>query len=103
MRMSDWSSDVCSSDLDFLDRAADPFDHQLHDAEIIEDRDQRGEENEHRKRGDLEAVRAHFGRSERAEDEIGASLGIAEQDDRTSVCVGTEWVRPCRYRLSPYT
>src|SRR3546814_18354392 len=61
-----------------LDRAADPFDDELHDAQIIEDRDQRGEKDDHGQRRDREAVRAHFGRGERAEDEIGAGLRIAE-------------------------
>ena len=61
------------------DRAADPFDDQLHDAEIIEDRDQRGEEDDHRQGRDREAVGADLGRGERAEDEVGAGLGVAEQ------------------------
>ena len=62
-----------------LDRTADPFDHELHDAEIIEDRDKRGEEDDHRQRGNRKAVAAHFGSGERAENEVGSRLGITQK------------------------
>src|SRR3546814_14658665 len=99
MRISDWSSDVCSSDLEQLrwreagqigpdderrfalpdedvggrtqgfdlgdadhlfDPAADPADDELHDPEIIKDRDEAREEDDHGKRRDREAVAAAF-------------------------------------------
>ena len=62
-----------------LDRAADPADDELHDAQIIEDRHQAGEEDDHRQRGDGEAGAADFGLGQRAEDEIGPRLRIAQQ------------------------
>jgi hypothetical protein len=64
---------------DLFDRAADPAHDLLHDAEIIEDRDQAGEEHDDGQRGNGEAVAADLGRGQRAEQEIGAVLGIAEQ------------------------
>src|SRR3546814_9285165 len=35
MRISDWSSDVCSSDLEFLELLEVGFDSMLHDAEDV--------------------------------------------------------------------
>ena len=58
------------------DRPADPAHHPLHDAEIIEDRNQRREEHDHRERAERKGV------GERvvcAEQEVGAFIGIAEQ------------------------
>ncbi len=62
-----------------FNRAADPADDELHDAQIIEDRHQTGEEDDDRQRGDREARAADIGTGERPEDEIGARLRIAEQ------------------------
>src|SRR3546814_4836037 len=78
MRISDWSSDVCSSDL-LLDRAADPAHHLLHDAQMVEDRHQAGEEDDHRQRRDGEAGAADLRPGERTEDEVRPRLRIAEQ------------------------
>src|SRR3546814_5302966 len=83
MRISDWSSDVCSSDL-LLDRAADPAHHLLHDAQMVEDRHQAGEEDDHRQRRDGEA---------------GAADLRPRSEERR---VGKECVSTCRSRWSPY-
>src|SRR3546814_18965539 len=123
MRISDWSSDVCSSDLEQLrwreagqigpdderrfalpdedvggrtqgfdlgdadhlfDPAADPADDELHDPEIIKDRDEAREEDDPGKRRDSEDVAADFGARERADDEIDPGLGTAGRTGRRS-------------------
>ena len=60
------------------DRAADPADDPLHDAEIIEDRDEAREEDDHRQRGDGEGVGERVAGA-RPEQELGALGRIAEQ------------------------
>ena len=60
------------------DRAADPAHDPLHDPEIIEDRDQAREEDDHRQSGDREGVGERV-RVARPEQEFGALGGIAEQ------------------------
>ena len=62
-----------------FDRAADPADDELHDPQIIEDRHQAGEEDDDRQRRDGEAGAADFRLGQRAEDEVGARLRIAEK------------------------
>ena len=57
---------------DPADRAADPADDPLHDAEIIEDRDQRGEEDDHRQRARSRRCGRADCSSARAEQEFGA-------------------------------
>ena len=64
---------------ELLEPAADPADHQLHHAEVVEDRDQRGEEDDHRQRRDREAGAADLGLGERAEQELDPGVGEAEQ------------------------
>ena len=46
---------------------------------MVEDRDERGEEDDDRQRGNGEGSAADIGRGQRPEQEVGAGLGIAEQ------------------------
>ncbi len=75
------------------DRSADPADDPLHDPEIIEDRDQAGEEDDDRQSSDRERI------GERVlvrwpEQELGAFPGISEQ-------VGHSEREPLDRRLAP--
>ena len=56
---------------DPADRAADPADDALHDPEVVEDRDQRGEEDDHRQCAEREGVRKRVVGA-RPEQEFGA-------------------------------
>src|SRR3546814_7841358 len=88
MRISDWSSDVCSSDLDL----GDALDHQ-----------QYAGGNDHR----LQLEDRHAGGAVDAHFEIAPGsrrVFPAGQDQRRSEerRVGKECVSPCRSRWSPY-
>src|SRR3546814_11569921 len=102
MRISDWSSDVCSSDLlEFADhpRRQEGVDREQ---EIARERDQRdihrheraeahaGEDQQHR-----EAIAAIID-----EIAIGRALDMAERSEERRV--GKECVSTCRSRWSPY-
>jgi len=52
---------------DPFEAATDPADHQLHDAEVVKDRDQRGEEHDRGQRRDGKAVATDGGIGKRAE------------------------------------
>src|SRR3546814_19577121 len=98
MRISDWSSDVCSSDLLGVDRALLPPSqqggakapwHSLFGADPV---------------GEPELLRsvAHYdggamGACEGGADRLGAAARRSEERR-----VGTEWVSTCRSRWSPY-
>src|SRR3546814_10904352 len=96
MRISDWSSDVCSSDL------------LRHDAQMVEDRHQAGEEDDHRQRRDGEAGAADLRPGERTEDEVRPRLRIAEQVRHATRHrsverrVGQEGVSTCRSQWAQY-
>jgi hypothetical protein len=62
----------------FLQPAADPADHILHHAEIIEDRDEGGEEDDDGQRLNREILPQRIG-GKPAEEEFGAFIGIAQQ------------------------
>ena len=77
-----------------LDRTADPFDHELHDAEIIEDRDERGEEDDHRQCGNRKAGAPHFRAREGTEEKSGSRFCVAEE-------VGDPGRHPLNDRAAP--
>jgi hypothetical protein len=64
---------------DLLKAAADPADHQRHHADVIEHRNQCREEDDHRQAGDGEALAAHIGRGQRAEQQLDPRMGITQQ------------------------
>ena len=55
-----------------------PYLAALHDAEVVEDRDQRGEEDDHRQRAEREGIGERIGVA-RPEQELGAGGGIGQQ------------------------
>src|SRR3546814_14979342 len=98
MRISDWSSDVCSSDLRFVASEADAAVFALGN----------GPTRDHceKKRPEVEAaLSAHFGRPIRlrlvVEDDAAGSPSrpTARSEERR---VGKECVSTCRSRWSPY-
>src|SRR3546814_13244300 len=100
MRISDWSSDVCSSDLVVeLERrgelAFEPFE-DAGDLGLVgaADHDRGGAEHFVRQRGVGDERRARGAEQRRA-----ATLGAARSDERR---VGKECVSTCRARWSPY-
>src|SRR3546814_19846996 len=111
MRISDWSSDVCSSDLAHDGRgagAADAGQHRHHrvvadeavlavDAHVVEAGDSQHLRVERRRRGAPSADRVASS-SEVLPQLVLAHVGIRSEERR----VGTEWVSTCRSRWSPY-
>src|SRR3546814_12464469 len=103
MRISDWSSDVCSSDLaslpapaarmpSLLQPAQDRLRHRGAILVAVGSRTEPDHENIRIRiveRNDRVRTRAV---------EIGAVPGISSEERR----VGKEWVSTCRYRWSPY-
>ncbi len=69
---------------DRLDPAANPFDDELHDAEVVKHRNQRREKDDDRQRGNRKTVAADRRPGNRPENEIGPRLGIAEQVRHTA-------------------
>src|SRR3546814_17102349 len=104
MLMSDWSSDVCSSDLSAADSGRD----NLH-TRIEPERYQRQVRLFHeivpfKQLGivyeDSEAGRTYAAVS--AVEQVGRELGFAIQSRSVERRVGKECVSTCRYRWSPY-
>src|SRR3546814_10721823 len=96
MRISDWSSDVCSSDLE-EDEQRQP---QLEDRELVE----RNRKEEGRRDADQGADQAdrdepgdHLVGPERADEEV-AEIARPRSEERR---VGKECVSTCRSRWSP--
>src|SRR3546814_20442615 len=89
MRISDWSSDVCSSDLQFVGFADENVE-QLRIDTLLGHCVQRGR---YRRRG------MQFGCEERIDLIAGRFVGHRSSEERR---VGKERVRTCRTRWSPY-
>src|SRR3546814_17485312 len=89
MRISDWSSDVCSSD---LEGRLDPLRDELRDRQVGEDRDAEVPAKQ------LPQPRQELDVDRPVEPEIGADAGHRSEERR----VGKECVSTCRSRWSPY-
>src|SRR3546814_8751077 len=82
MRISDWSSDVCSSDLQIAERQEPALELS---------------------RSDVRSGRQTGGGADHREPTAGASLGNCDDGDRSEERrVGQECVSTCRSRWSPY-
>src|SRR3546814_17490000 len=106
MRISDWSSDVCSSDLD----QATTIENQLGTSrDAVGDRlfhDSLGiRRNDRAKVGLRVVIRPDVERLDFRDDERAQLLGgaFADRERSEERRVGKEWVRQCRTRGSPYT
>src|SRR3546814_18972324 len=100
MRISDWSSDVCSSDLELQDLLHD----ELHRRRISLDGDPHGLETQCLRLRILDAVHSLGGThryevKQRLLGHLDRVQGIRSEERR----VGKEWVSTCRSRWSPYT
>src|SRR3546814_11974774 len=97
MRISDWSSDVCSSDLSTVLRGLSlAFPVRLLGARPLELRTHRG--GDHRLRGDDGGDILRYGRGDRASP-VAAAAGEFRSEERR---VGKECVSTCRPRWSTY-
>src|SRR3546814_5649556 len=94
MRISDWSSDVCSSDLEQLGQTGTV--HRFARTHVGEDLDRARLFEPHRLPGDILVARAH---PRVAQNAAQPSSPKRRSEERR---VGKEWVSTCRYRWSPY-
>src|SRR3546814_17630932 len=113
MRISDWSSDVCSSDLEVDDdereeqrrrgerQLAGPRVRHAHEeflaVQFLRDRDVPRQPANHRIARDVHRLFAREQHLDPGEAEEG---GEDRSEERR---VGKEWVSTCQYRWSPYT
>src|SRR3546814_11088554 len=106
MRISDWSSDVCSSDLRGRQRQED--DGPVRAAAVERHPDQRKEEIELEFRADGPEDRLRAGEAEQPQELLAVyaiderRIGIAEEEERSEERrVGKEWVSTSRSRWWP--
>src|SRR3546814_15524961 len=99
MRISDWSSDVCSSDLEAVEPVA-TVDVELDILPV----DQKGRSRQRERLVEKLKLRAHLIIPERVRAEAGAHVDRAGRPARRSEerRVGNECVSTCRSRWSPY-
>src|SRR3546814_15424626 len=101
MRISDWSSDVCSSDLQWLGfTTTEAFDATRHRVRLLERR--RGIDQRHATADQCTECRQQVVDIEAAE-QAAADRRANQMTSSEERRVGKVCVRTCRFRWSPYT
>src|SRR3546814_14629151 len=107
MRISDWSSDVCSSDLELRhqrqeDRQNDDDDrHPFQRPAEQEDQQQQNQQEDDRRQIEGQQPLGDIGRRSKAREDGTEEVGGSDQRSEESR-VGKECVSRCRYRWWPY-
>src|SRR3546814_19997170 len=102
MRISDWSSDVCSSDLDLAQHRVDRFDVAGHvDGGGVDDVQEQVGVGRDLERG-LERLDQLVGQLAHEPDGVGEQDGLAARQRTEERRVGKEWVSTCRSRWATY-